>query len=269
MHRPEWIDRVFHTLVDGFYGAWPQPVPGPAALRACRLVSHRGEHDNRTVFENTLAAFDRALARGVWGIEFDLRWTRDLHPVVHHDDDLFRLLGSRSRICDLTLDRLRAEAPDVPTLEEVIRRYGGKMHLMMEVKEEPYPDPEKQNRRLAAIFSSLRPRADYHLLGLAPGIFNRITFADPTVFLLIGETRVPAFSRWVLENGWGGVCGHYLLVTERCKRRHRQAGQGVGTGYPASKNAFFREIRRGVDWIFSNHAGTLQAICNDALDSKR
>ena len=261
MKRPGWIDQWFHGLVDALFARWPQPAPSPAALARCRLVSHRGEHDNETVFENTLAAFDRALAAGVWGMEFDLRWTRDLQPVVHHDADLARIFGSPVRICDLTLERLREDFPLVPTLAEVVRQYGKRIHLMMEIKAEPYPDPRVQNRRLADLFAPLTPGRDYHLLALAPEIFQPIAFTSPDTFLLIAETRPLAFGNIALERGFGGICGHYLLVTERLKKRHQDRGQGVGTGYPASKNALYREIHRGVDWIFSNRAAFLQRIC--------
>ena len=42
--------------------------------------------------------------------------------------------------------------------------------------------------------------------------------------------------------------------------RHRAAGQEVGTGMIASKRCLFREINRGVKWIFSNSAVELQAV---------
>ena len=60
-------------------------------LMDCRIISHRGEHDNRNVFENTLKSFDKALESGIFGIEFDLRWTKDLKPVVFHDGNTKRL----------------------------------------------------------------------------------------------------------------------------------------------------------------------------------
>ena len=262
MQRPAWVDRMFHRVVDGLYGALPRPVPASAVLDRCRLVSHRGEHDNRRTMENTLAAFDGARALGIWGIEFDLRWTRDLHPVVHHDSDLSRIFGAARRIRDLTLDQLRADFPQVPTLAEVVARYGGRMHLMMEIKAEPYSDPATRNRILASIFADLRPRTDFHLLALAPETFHPITFVPPSAFLLIGETRLGQYSRIALEKGFAGVCGHYLFMTNARRRRHHRAGQGVGTGYPASKNVLLREIHRGVDWIFSNHAGALQQTCD-------
>lgn len=263
MRRPEWVDRGFHRMVDAVFAAWPQPVPSPAALRGCQLVSHRGEHDNGHIFENTLAAFDRALEAGVWGIEFDLRWTGDLQPVVHHDSCLGRLFGSALHVRDLTLAQLRADFPLVPTLADVIHRYGGKMHLMMEIKAEPYPNRDRQNKTLAAVFAPLTARADYHLLSLTPDMFDVIDFTSPDAFLLIGETSLPSFSRLALARGFGGICGHYLFATRRHLRRHQGVGQGIGTGYPGSKNVLFREINRGVDWLFSNHAGALQRICDD------
>ena len=269
MHRPAWIDRGFHRVVDAVFAAWPQPVPTPAALKRCRLVSHRGEHDNEGIFENTLAAFDRAMEAGVWGIEFDLRWTRDLEPVVHHDSCLARIFGSPLQIRDLTLARLRADFPLVPTLAEVIDRYGRKMHLMLEIKEEFYPDRGRQNQILAERFAPLAARTDYHLLSLIPAMFDVIDFTPPDAFLLIGETRLPAFSRLALSRGLGGVCGHYLFATRCHLRRHHRAGQGVGTGYPASKNVLFREINRGVDWLFTNHAVALQRICNHHARGRR
>jgi hypothetical protein len=41
------------------------------------------------------------------------------------------------------------------------------------------------------------------------------------------------------------------------------AGQKVGTGYAGSHRVLLREIRRGVDWVFSNHAGRMQRILKE------
>jgi len=39
----------------------------------------------------------------------------------------------------------------------------------------------------------------------------------------------------------------------------------VGSGFAASKYGMFREINRGVDWVFSNHAVRLEAIRQKSL----
>ena len=155
------VETVLLTLIDGVYARLPQPHPGAACLQSFRTISHRGEHDNRRVFENTLAAFDAAVAQGVWGIEFDLRWTRDLEPVVVHDPDLRRVFGRDLKVGDYTLPDLKRQCPQVPSLAEVVGRYGGKIHLMMELKAEPYPDRERQNRTLGKVFGALRPGAGF------------------------------------------------------------------------------------------------------------
>ena len=246
------IDFIFMLL--------PRQSPGPDKLKACKIVSHRGEHDNLTVFENTIPAFDRALEQGVWGIEFDVRWTRDLQPVVAHDADLKRVFGIDTSIAEVEFDELRSLCPQVPLLSEVVTKYGHKMHLMLELKEESYPDPERQNAIFQDCFSFLQPAKDYHLMTLTPDMFDLITFAPPSSFIPIAMLNMPSFSRLALAKNYRGVAGHYLLLTHAILKKHHQNGQMVGTGYPASKNCLFREVNRGVEWVFSNKAGKLMAI---------
>jgi glycerophosphoryl diester phosphodiesterase len=52
------------------------------------IVAHRGSSAHAP--ENTLAAFELAVAGGAEGIEFDVRLTRDREAVVIHDADLKR-----------------------------------------------------------------------------------------------------------------------------------------------------------------------------------
>jgi glycerophosphoryl diester phosphodiesterase len=256
----ERVENLLLAAIDGMYALLPRPHPGAEQLRSCRIISHRGEHDNRRVFENTLAAFDAAVAQGVWGIEFDLRWTRDLEPVVAHDPDLRRVFGRRLRVGDATLPRLNKECPQVPTLAEVVGRYGGKVHLMMEVKAEPYPDRDRQNRVLGKLFAALKPGRDFHLLSLAPEMFRLIDFAPPAAFVPVARLNFARLSRLAVQKGYGGVAGHYARVGDRTIRRLHATGQKVGTGYPRARNCLFREILRGVDWIFCNHAGEAQRL---------
>lgn len=250
------------SLLDGFYALWPQPFPGSEQLANCKIVSHRGEYDNRSVFENTLAAFDRVYAVGVWGIEFDFRWTKDLQPVVIHDADLKRVFGMNLTVADVKLETLRSECPEVPTLSEVIRKFGKKMHLMIEIKAENYPDPAQQNQILEQCFSAVEPQIDYHLMSLVPHMFDLITFVPASTFIPIALWNIQKFSNLALEKKMRGVAGHYFLLNKTLLARHHANGQKVGTGYPRSKNCLFREINRGVEWIFSNEAGKLQTIVN-------
>lgn len=255
-----WIEKGFHQTVDAIFARWPRPMPQSHLIQHCKIVSHRGEHDNRRVLENTCPAFDRARDARVWGIEFDVRWTKDLRPVVAHDRDLKRVFDADTEIAQVTLADLKAEFPLVPSLEEVVKRYGKKLHLMVEIKDEPYPDPELQNERLSSILSSLTPRQDYHLLSLSPGIFDLIDTLPGSAFLPIARIRLSSLSRTSLARQYGGITGHYLFVPTATVKRHQAKGQAVGTGFVGSKNCLFRELNRGVDWIFSNDAVKMQAI---------
>ncbi|MGD8449582.1 MAG: glycerophosphodiester phosphodiesterase family protein, partial [Desulfobacterales bacterium] len=89
-----WLEERLLQVVDFLYARLTQPIPDKEVLKCCKIVSHRGEHDNKTVFENTISAFDRVKKAGAWGIEFDIRWTKDLQPVVFHDTNLQRVFKS-------------------------------------------------------------------------------------------------------------------------------------------------------------------------------
>ncbi|MEW6672008.1 MAG: glycerophosphodiester phosphodiesterase family protein [Thermodesulfobacteriota bacterium] len=262
MALPGWLQRPIMQMTDEIYARIPRPQPERDKLNGCRIISHRGDHDNLTVFENTLASFDRILDAGVWGIELDIRWTRDLHPMVFHDASLKRLYGRPQKICDLTLSELKATAAIIPTLKEVIDRYARKLHLMAELKKEMYPDPVYQNRILRELFAGLEAGVDFHILSLAPELFNLLEGLPPPAFLPIAELDVGSLSELSIREGYGGVLGHYLLVTEALRKKHQKCHQGVGTGFINSKQALFRELNRGVDWIFSDQAVEMQNVCN-------
>ena len=54
-------------VVDWWYERGALPELRDGVLDSCRLISHRGEHDNQSVFENTLPALQQAMDAGVWG----------------------------------------------------------------------------------------------------------------------------------------------------------------------------------------------------------
>jgi len=258
---PATLQRRALRLIDAACAGIPRPLPPREKFQGCRLVSHRGSLDNRRVLENTLPAFDRAQAAGVWGIEFDVRWTRDLHPVVFHDADLQRLAGRQVKVRDLTLAELKLSCAWIPSLREVIARYGKRLHLMIELKQEKYPDPRYQCRLLQELLKPLVPTADFHLITLDPDLFALIEFVPRPALLPIAELNVARLSRLSLSAGYGGILGHYLLLTGPVLKRHLQNGQQVGTGFVNSESCLFRELNRGVTWIFSDNAAALQAVC--------
>ncbi|HLO29131.1 MAG TPA: glycerophosphodiester phosphodiesterase family protein [Anaerolineales bacterium] len=121
--------------------SFPQPV----------IFAHRGASAHAP--ENTLAAFELALAQDADAIELDVKLSADGHVVVIHDSSVNRTTGSRGRVKDLSLQQLRAldagsafsekyKGEKIPTLEEVFEALGKRTLLNMELSN--YSTPRDQ-----------------------------------------------------------------------------------------------------------------------------
>ena len=83
--------------------------------------------------------------------------TSDGEVVVFHDDDLKRGCGIDGRICDMTLEEVRAlrlfgTDEQIPLFSDVLGIFGGKQPLIVELKYAPNWEPlsEKTRQMLAA-----------------------------------------------------------------------------------------------------------------------
>jgi glycerophosphoryl diester phosphodiesterase len=89
-----------------------------------RLYAHRGASARAP--ENTLAAFELALADGANALELDVHRTADGYFVVAHDPDGARTAGCNQQIAEVTLDEIRgwtSGGEGVPTLSEFLRAF--------------------------------------------------------------------------------------------------------------------------------------------------
>lgn len=86
-----------------------------------------------------MAAFEAAVAAG-YGIECDVRLSRDGVPFVFHDRDLARMTGRPERIDTLdaaTLDRVRLpDGGTIPRLSALLTLCDGAVPLLVEIKAE-------------------------------------------------------------------------------------------------------------------------------------
>lgn len=263
---PLWLDDAFLSVVDALY-ALPRHAPTPAQLEAVRIVSHRGERYRRSVIENTCAAFDPLRGSGVFGLEFDVRWTRDLVPVVFHDVTFERLYGDAGRLADLDAATLQRRYPQVPTLHDFVRRYCGEFHLMAELKAEPYPEPALQDRRLAEALAPALDTGRAHVLTLSPAMLAQLPSIPAARTLGVGRLNAAAISREAIAAGRAGFACHYAALGARRVAAHHAAGQRVGCGFPSSSALLRREAARGVDWVFTNRALELERWRQQALRS--
>lgn len=254
---PLWLDHAFLRAADALFSL-DRRRPTATQLAAVRVVSHRGEHDNRAVHENTVAAFEPLRGSGVFGIEFDVRWTADRVPVVFHDADLRRLFAARDRLCDLTWAQLHAGWPAVPRLDDFVRRFTGEFHLLVELKHEPYPEPDLQDRRLAEALAPALQARRCHVLSLRPDMFRQLPSLPASQTLGIARLNAGAISAESLSARRGGFACHFTALRSAHLRAHRAAGQVVGSGFPSSRALLYREAARGVDWIFTDRPRQLE-----------
>lgn len=101
--------------------------------------AHRGLHDERLP-ENSLPAFAAAVDLG-FGIELDVRLSADGKLIVFHDDTLNRVCGVNARVDEKTYDELLEYSLlstdcKIPTFREVLDLVGGKVPLLIEIKED-------------------------------------------------------------------------------------------------------------------------------------
>ena len=109
-----------------------------AAYRGVNFA-HRGLHGEGKA-ENSLSAFAAARDAG-FGIELDVRLSKDGKMVVFHDDTLTRVAGIDKRVDELTLSelqnlRLLDTEDTIPTLREVLELIDGRVPLLIEIKED-------------------------------------------------------------------------------------------------------------------------------------
>ncbi len=248
------ITSAAEKAADIVYRYLPRPGVSGVEWGTCQLVAHRGCHDSgRTIYENTLGAFEAACQAGIWGIEFDVQWTRDQVPVVIHDADTSRLPGSALlEIGRTEFDQLRQSCPLVPSLDEVVAEFGGRIHLMIELKNETMNTQVQQS--LSDYVRQLEPIRDFHIMSLDAAPLRALSDFPVDAKLLIAITNTKEMMRETLSGGIGGLTGHFLLLNRRMRKQLDAQGIPWGTGFVNSTNLLAREIRSGARWVFSDAA---------------
>jgi glycerophosphoryl diester phosphodiesterase len=150
------------------------------------LLGHRGAR--RDAPENTIAAFELALAHGCDGFEFDVRLTADQRCVICHDP---RLAG-----LDLETSRYHQLAPGTPCLPDVLEKFAARAFLDIELK------VSGAERDVAATVRDHPPQRGYFISSFLPQVIERLGATDKTLPLgLICDSRhqLAAWTRLPIE----------------------------------------------------------------------
>jgi glycerophosphoryl diester phosphodiesterase len=94
------------------------------------VVAHRGASAHQP--ENTLAAFEAAVAAGADIVELDVRRSADGALVVRHDPTV-----GPANVAEVTLAEIEAMQPEIPTLDAVLELLRGRVALEVEIKNVP------------------------------------------------------------------------------------------------------------------------------------
>ncbi|MFN2322972.1 MAG: glycerophosphodiester phosphodiesterase [Trueperaceae bacterium] len=253
---------TFVALIGWRFALWrPRPLPG-VDRPGPWAMGHRGVRGSLP--ENTVAAFEAALAAGLDGLEVDVQRTRDGHLVLTHD---FELGGQR--VVDADLATLRAAAPELPTFDELVavaRRYPGTL-LNVELKSLGWRD-----RGLpAAVAEALRASdlADRTIVSsFSPVALARFRLRAPEVrtgYLWTARSDAPLGLRSPWPAGWLHVDAlhpHHSSVTADAVARWHRRGALVSTWTVNDPADASRVRAAGVDGIIGDDPRTLL----DALD---
>jgi glycerophosphoryl diester phosphodiesterase len=153
------------------------------------LLGHRGARAFREIPENTLASFELCLQHGCDGFEFDVRRSSDGQAVICHDPEAGGLEISQTPAKSLAL----------PTLEEVLRLFGSRAFLDIELK------VGGLERETVALLRQHPPRQGYVVSSFLPDIITTIHDLDATIplgFLCEKRDRLRLWSElpvaWVI-----------------------------------------------------------------------
>jgi glycerophosphoryl diester phosphodiesterase len=138
-------------------------VAVPDEARTGFLVSHDIAHRGLwggPVPENSLAAARAAIAGG-FGIECDVRLSRDGTVMVFHDGDTERLTGRPGRIANMATHdaqalRLGGGEERVPTLAQLLGLIAGRVPLLIEIKTDRLTDAPPLCRAVRRVLEGYR-----------------------------------------------------------------------------------------------------------------
>jgi glycerophosphoryl diester phosphodiesterase len=101
-------------------------------------IAHRGLHDNISIPENSLAAFESAVDKR-YPIELDVQILSDGHLAVFHDTYLSRMTNQRGSILKKNSKQLKKiklldTSYTIPLFADVLKIVDGKVPLLIEIK---------------------------------------------------------------------------------------------------------------------------------------
>lgn len=276
------LSRIFE-LGDGAPISQRSADSESLSLRRPVIIAHRGA--SAYAPEHTFTAWDLALDMGTDYLEQDLQMTADGSLVVIHDETLDRTArgpGCTGPVRERTLDELRecevgswfasefaTHALEIPTLAEVLARYGGRTRLYIETKR-PDEAPGMEEALVAELDAAgLLPDApgDATVLiqSFSPESLRRMRRLEPLLLRvqLLTQRAVGDDPEGVLAEVAtyaDGVGPAAALVDERFVAAARRHGLLVHPWTVNDADEMRRLLALGVDGIFTDVPDVLRGL---------
>jgi len=230
------------------------------------FIAHRGASSEAP--ENTLAAFRRALALGVDGLELDVQLTHDGVPVVYHDSTLARLTGRRGRIPQLSrsaLREIRVRGEAIPLLTEVLALTRDRVVVQIELKRGTPVTPVLAAIRRAraagtVVLASFEPELVSEARDLAPSIPRMLIQEGCTGRRSPPLAQVHRLAGILARLGASGVSlDYHLIPTARFVSALKCRGFCVWCWTVNNPRAMLRLALLGVDAILTDDPALLKS----------
>ncbi len=190
--------------------------------------------------ENTLAAFDHAIANGCDGFEFDVRYARNGRAVLCHDDTLNR--------CEIALtdySALQQRNCELACLEDVLTRFGATAFLDIELK------VAGNEQGIINALRSIPSQGGFLVSSFLPEVLLRLHQLDATLplgYICKRPEDVPRWTRVPIV----AFLPQYRLVSRRLIDEVHARGKKLLTWTVNDARQLLRLASWGVDGLISD-----------------
>jgi glycerophosphoryl diester phosphodiesterase len=240
-----------------------------AAPDEVTIVAHRGLAEGLP--ENTLAAFERSIQRGLSVIELDVRTTGDGHLVIHHDETLDRTTDCTGRLAELSLARIKScdagwpshPGEQIPTLAEALEFARDRpVRLLLDIKlgtsVAAALKTVRDHRAETKVVLGLRRLTDVSQVRSETPAVNILAFmpkfADANAFAAAGAHIIRLWSDWVEKDP---------AIVARTRNLGSQVWIMVGRKLPKQDNDWQalhgRMISTGAEGLITNRPDLISA----------
>jgi glycerophosphoryl diester phosphodiesterase len=241
------------------------------AMRAPWIIAHRGASGSSP--ENTLAAYERAVALGAQFIETDLHLTRDARFVAIHDKALERTTNGKGAVRDYTLAELREldagmwydrqfMGQKIPTLEEVLEF--ARQHDVVFYLEIKYDSAWGMHHALTAALGGTGNAARTIVISFDPGTVDAVRRLDASIMTgLLVEGPNRDFVKSATDVGARQLCPRADVITRELVEQAHRSDLHVVTWTVNDVPKMNSVMAAGVDGIMTDVPDRLRATIED------